>query len=113
MTVKLSNLQYNAVRIFQAQHGILTLAEFLLLDQRITSGLGKRKIPYVVRIPGDRFALTKDGQEAARMYDETDVFRKVARTTVAHVFDHATRMRIVTNQPKPQPKQQRRQSSVA
>lgn len=114
MTVRLSNLQINVMRLFQAQQGVLHMEEFIQINQGITSSLGRRKIPLLVRVPGDRFALTAAGKEAARLIDESDVFRKVARTTIAHVFDHATRMRIVTRQSGSKPKRKvQRNSAVA
>lgn len=94
MTVHLSNLQLNTLQIFMAQKGSLTMEEFCSLDQRITSGLGRRKTPYLARVQGDRFVVTQEGRDAIRMFESTDVFRKVASTRIAHVFDRTRRLHV-------------------
>jgi len=91
MTFHLSNLQLNALRLFTAQSdNRLTLDEFSKIDQRITSGLGRRKEPLVVKSGREEFALTKAGLETIRAMEQTDVFRKFASLTVAKCFGQVT-----------------------
>jgi hypothetical protein len=88
MTVKFSNLQINALRLFMenGNNGLMTLEEFCQIDQRVTSGLGKRKIPFLRKSHGNTFVVTQEGMEAWKMFEETNVYRTVQSTSIAKCF---------------------------
>ena len=95
MTYRISNLQLNALRLFTAQRtGSLTLKEFAQIDQRITSGLGRRKEPLVVKSAEDEYSITPAGMELTRAMEQTDVFRKLQSLSVAKCFAHVSRRKV-------------------
>jgi len=102
MTVKFSNLQINALRLFMegGHQGLMNFDEFTQIDQRITSGLGRRKIPFLRKIGSDTFALTREGMDAWKLFESTDVFRKIQSTSIAKCFA-TTKMGIVRSQRSP------------
>lgn len=87
MTVRFSNLTYNVVKAFmQSSHqGVMGLDEFIRLDQRITSGLGRRKIPYLTR-SGGAFHLTTECMKAFHEFESADIYRHFESTAIAKCF---------------------------
>lgn len=86
MTYHLSNLQLNALRHIVQQGGTLPESEFVKLDQRITSGLGRRKEPLLARTGKQAYSVTAAGMEVMAAMESTDVFRKMASLSVAKCF---------------------------
>jgi hypothetical protein len=95
MTVKFSNLQINALRLFMenGNRGWMTLEDFCQIDQRVTSGLGKRKIPFLRKSVGNTFMVTQEGLDAWKMFESTNVFRRVQNTSIAKCFSTSRALR--------------------
>jgi hypothetical protein len=95
MTVKLSNLQINALRLFMesGHNGWMSLDDFCQLDQRVTSGLGKRGVPFLRKVNSNTFTVTQEGMEAWKMFESTNVYRRIQSTSIAKCFTASRAMR--------------------
>ena len=90
-SITMSNKGLGCLRVFEAQQGTLTFDEFVRLDQRITSGLGRRRVPLVVRTGERTFKLTREAKEILRSFDDAEIFRHTERTSIAAIFDTSRR----------------------
>jgi succinate dehydrogenase/fumarate reductase flavoprotein subunit len=95
MTVRLSNLQFNMLRVFATENDTfrMSMTEAGAFDQRPFGSMlapSRRYILYDRKpTPGGRtgFKITKEGREAYREFETANILRKIASMKLTHYFE--------------------------